>query len=304
MAKNKNLRKNVSNQIIEAINMGHIESPLPSQSTLAELFGVSRTTIRFAVDGLIVKGLLTNTNGIYTINRAPNEEDFFIQNALNQQGNIDSFERFFNDAIKTRKIVPGQKFTELELSKLSHCPTHIVREFLLRFSRFHLVNNIDRGRWEMRKFEKRYAENLSELREMIECHALSRFMNLPKSDIRWKEAQYLLHEHRELREKVVHDYQEFSDLDHRLHKLILSAANNSFMEEFHDIISIIFHYHYQWDNSDLRKRNMVAIEEHMSILSKILSFDDIGAMGEYRRHLNTSKLTMAHSLITGTTPDA
>jgi DNA-binding GntR family transcriptional regulator len=69
------------------------------------------------------------------------------------------------------------------------------------------------------------------------------------------------------------------------------------MDQFYDIISMIFHYHYQWDNTDLRKRNMVAIEEHMAILSKMLSRDDIGAMGELRRHLQTAKRTMENSLI-------
>ncbi|MEI8633928.1 GntR family transcriptional regulator [Vibrio sp. PP-XX7] len=237
-----------------------------------------------------------------TIHRQPKEDDFCTPSLVKSHGNIADFERFFNEAIKNRDIVPGQLFTELELSTHSHCPTHIVREFLLRFSRFNLVNNIERGRWEMAKFEQSYADNLFELREMLECHALSRFMNLPRSDSRWHDTQYLLQEHRDLREKVIYDYQQFSDLDHKFHMLILSAANNPFMEQFYDIISVIFHYHYQWDNSDLRTRNMIAVEEHMAILSKILSFDDIGAMSELRRHLHTAKTSMANSLITEHSP--
>lgn len=149
----------------------------------------------------------------------------------------------------------------------------------------------------MVRFEKGYAASLIELREMLECHALSRFMNLPLNDDRWQQAQYLLHEHRELRETVVSEYRAFSELDQKFHSLLLSASNNPFMDQFYDIISMIFHYHYQWDNTDLRKRNMVAIEEHMAILSKMLSRDDIGAMSELRRHLQTAKRTMENSLI-------
>ncbi len=77
----------------------------------------------------------------------------------------------------------------------------------------------------------------------------------------------------------------FFELDQKFHSLLLSATNNPFMDQFYDIISVIFHFHYQWDNSDLRTRNMVAIEEHMAVLSKILSGDDIGAKGELRHHL-------------------
>ncbi|MEI8633929.1 hypothetical protein P4S72_21365 [Vibrio sp. PP-XX7] len=40
MARNKNLRQSVANQLIEAINIGHLASPLPSQSELGELFSV------------------------------------------------------------------------------------------------------------------------------------------------------------------------------------------------------------------------------------------------------------------------
>ena len=76
------------------------------------------------------------------------------------------------------------------------------------------------------------------------------------------------------------------------------------MDQFYEVMSVIFHYHYQWDNSDLRKRNMVAIEEHMIILSKILIGDDIGAIGALRLHLQSARRTMEHSLITGKTEPA
>ncbi len=66
------------------------------------------------------------------------------------------------------------------------CSTTVVREHLIRFSRFHLIENINRGRWRMVRFEQNYASSLFEFREMLECHALSRFMNLPKNDDRWQ----------------------------------------------------------------------------------------------------------------------
>ncbi|WP_432454132.1 GntR family transcriptional regulator [Agarivorans sp. QJM3NY_29] len=297
MARNKNLREGTANQLLDAISLGHIESPLPSQSSLSELFSVSRTTVRYVLQDLCDKGVLEFESGEYLIARAPMEEDSFLRYLSSKDLQSIEFENFFSNAIQKRYILPGQEFTELELSKQSKCSTTIVREFLIHFSRFSLIENIERGRWRMVKFEKSYAASLFELREMLECHALSRFMNLPRSDPRWQEAQYLLHSHRELRDVVVDEYQAFSDLDHKFHTLILSAANNPFMDQFCDIISVIFHYHYQWDNSDLRKRNMIAISEHMAILTKILSGDDIGAVGELRHHLDSAKKSMENSLI-------
>ncbi|MDP2489780.1 GntR family transcriptional regulator [Vibrio splendidus] len=297
MARNKNLRETITNQLLDAVKLGHIESPLPSQSALADLFSVSRTTIRHVLSDLLDKGVLELEGEVWLIGREPEEEDGYTTAMSENDIQSAEFETFFNEAIKNKHIMPGQEFTELELSKQAKCSTTVVREHLIRFSRFHLIENINRGRWRMVRFEPNYASSLFEFREMLECHALSRFMNLPKNDDRWQQAQYLLHEHRQLREAMVSEYQAFSELDQKFHSLLLSATNNPFMDQFYDIISVIFHFHYQWDNSDLRTRNMVAIEEHMAVLSKILSGDDIGAMGELRHHLQTAKRTMENSLI-------
>ena len=56
-----------------------------------------------------------------------------------------------------------------------------------------------------------------------------------------------------------------------MHTLILSAANNPFFNQSLEIISVIFHSHYQWDESDLKQRNIVALEEHMAILTALIS---------------------------------
>ncbi|QMV13614.1 GntR family transcriptional regulator [Vibrio spartinae] len=298
MARNKKLREIIANQLLDAVRLEHIESPLPSQASLADLFSVSRTTIRHIMNDLRDKGILSETENGWVIARLPSEDDEYATTMSEKDLQSKVFEVFFNDEIKNKRMLPGQEFTELELSKRSKCSTSVVREHLIRFSRFNFIENINRGRWRMIRFDVHYAASLIELREMLECHALNRFMNLPRSDERWLKAQYLLYEHRELREAMVSEYQAFSELDHKFHSLLLSASNNPFMDQFYDIISVIFHYHYQWDNTDLRKRNMVAIEEHMAILSKMISGDDLGAMGELRRHLQTAKRTMENSLIT------
>ncbi|SPZ23708.1 Uncharacterised protein [Providencia rettgeri] len=59
---------------------------------------------------------------------------------------------------------------------------------------------------------------------------------------------------------------------------------------------MIFHFQYQWDESDLKERNVLAIEEHMTILSALISRNDIVAMNELRHHLDTAKRTMINSI--------
>jgi len=43
MSRSQNLRHNVINQVIDDMARGHIPSPLPSQSALAEMYNISRT---------------------------------------------------------------------------------------------------------------------------------------------------------------------------------------------------------------------------------------------------------------------
>ena len=46
MSRSQNLRQNVINQMLESIAQHHIRSPLPPQAALAEMFNISRTTVR------------------------------------------------------------------------------------------------------------------------------------------------------------------------------------------------------------------------------------------------------------------
>ena len=68
-------------------------------------------------------------------------------------------------------------------------------------------------------------------------------------------------------------YHDFSDLDSRFHRLMNTAAPNRFIDGFYDIITLIFHYHYQWNKRDERQRNEVAIREHIEYIDALLSRD-------------------------------
>jgi hypothetical protein len=90
-------------------------------------------------------------------------------------------------------------------------------------------------------------------------------------------------------------FHDFSDLDSRFHRLINSAAPNRFIDDFYDIITLIFHYHYQWNKQDECKRNEVAIHEHLTyieaLLSRNISMVDLAC----RAHLASAKETLIRS---------
>ncbi|CRY53534.1 MULTISPECIES: GntR family transcriptional regulator [Yersinia] len=296
MSRTQDLRHNVINQMIDGIAKGHITSPLPSQASLAEMYSISRTTVRNTLSHLHQCGVLEKVGDYYIIVRTPQIEDGFDCVSQSSDAQAEIFEHAFFQMINQRQLRAGDSFSELQLARAANVSAVVVREFLLRFCRYNLIVNIRRGQWSMNKFDQNYAEKLFELREMLETHALNRFLNLAHSDERWLQAKELLARHRQLRDTIGNSYRMFSQLDRDFHTLILSAANNPFFNQSLEIISVIFHFHYQWDESDLKQRNIVAIEEHMAILSALIFRNDLDAVRELRRHLDTAKQSMIRSI--------
>ncbi|WP_343551698.1 GntR family transcriptional regulator [Pantoea sp.] len=296
MSRSQNLRQNVINQMLDGIARRHIRSPLPPQAALAEMFNISRTTVRHTLQHLHQRGVLDKVDETYVIVRDPSEEDGFnaLTPPIEQQAL--QFEQSFFNLINQRQLMPGDTFSELQLAQRVKVSPIVVREFLLRFMRYDLLEPVKRGQWRMKKFDQTYAENLFELREMLETHALTRFLNLPSQDERWMQARDLLDRHRAMRDTIASNYRHFAALDKEMHTLILSAANNPFFNQSLEIISVIFHSHYQWDETDLKQRNIVALEEHMAILTALISRQDVEALFALHNHLDTAKTSMIRSI--------
>jgi DNA-binding GntR family transcriptional regulator len=98
-----------------------------------------------------------------------------------------------------------------------------------------------------------------------------------------------------LRDSIGSSFRMFSQLDRDFHALLLSAAGISFSIS-RLIISVIFHFHYQWDESDLKQRNIIAIDEHMTILSALICRSDLDATLALCNHLNSAKQSMIRSI--------
>jgi DNA-binding GntR family transcriptional regulator len=90
-------------------------------------------------------------------------------------------------------------------------------------------------------------------------------------------------------------FHDFSDLDSRFHRLINSAATNRFIDDFYDIITLIFHYHYQWNKVDERQRNEVAIREHLTYIDALVGGNPSIVELACRAHLASAKETLLRS---------
>lgn len=299
MSRSQNLRHNVINQIIDDMARGHIPSPLPSQSALAEMYNISRTTVRHMLSHLGECGVLPQVGSHYVIVRKPDHDDGFACTTASMTEQNRIFEQAFFTMINQRQLRAGESFSELQLARAAAVSPVVVREYLLKFERYNLIKNEKRGQWSMKQFDQAYAEQLFELREMLETHSLQHFLNLPDDDPRWLQAKTLLERHRILRDSIGSSFRMFSQLDREFHALLLSAADNVFFNQSLEIISVIFHFHYQWDESDLKQRNIIAIDEHMTILSALICRSDLDATLALCNHLNSAKQSMIRSINQG-----
>ena len=89
---------------------------------------------------------------------------------------------------------------------------------------------------------------------------------------------------------------DFSALDERLHRLINNTSRNRFVVNFYALISIIFHYHYQWSKIGEKERHGVAIDEHLAYIAALKSRDREVAMALCRAHMRTARATLLRSI--------
>jgi DNA-binding GntR family transcriptional regulator len=130
---------------------------------------------------------------------------------------------------------------------------------------------------------------------MFELRSARAFAALPEGSPHWQQMRGLRDEHLFLLGEIEHRFHDFSDLDSRFHRLINKAAPNRFIDDFYDIISLIFHYHYQWKKHDERQRNEVAIHEHLTYIDALLSRNIFMVDLACRAHLTSAKETLIRS---------
>ena len=72
---------------------------------------------------------------------------------------------------------------------------------------------------------------------------------------------------------------------------------NRFIDDFYDVITLIFHYHYQWNKRDERQRNEVAIGEHLAYIDALLARDRRRVEQACRAHLASARHTLRRAFL-------
>lgn len=266
---------------------------MPSENTLSRQLGVSRTTVRKILATLSDRGILGGsgrhrlvraTDG--TIERFPEAETVAMAAQV---------EKRFMEWMLRDNARPGTMINELELARQFGVATTGIREFLNRFQHYGLIEKRPNAGWLFKGFTESFALELFEIREMFELRSARAFAQLPASSPLWHKVKSIRDEHLRLLNEIDRRFHDFSDLDSRFHQLVNSAAPNRFIDDFSDIITLIFHYHYQWNKKDERHRNEVAIGEHLTYIDALLDRDSREVERACRAHLISAKETLLRS---------
>lgn len=286
--------KRAFNELLDSLSQRPVGSRIEPETRLADSVGVSRTTIRKALRELSDRHILKRKDDKPVLARKPDERDHYPM--ADTIAASDRVESKLMEWISRDGRQPGEYVNGLELARRFGASTSAVRECLRRFERFGLVDKRPNSGWIFRGFTTEFALELSEVRALFESRCAEAFAAQPPDAPAWRELRAIETEHRRLLRHINTRYREFSALDERFHRLIYSASRNRFMEGFYDLISLIFHYHYQWKKSTERQRNAVAAREHLDYIEALFSRDPDRVAAACRRHMASARSTLLASI--------
>ena len=286
--------KKAFNELLDSLSQRPVGSRIDPETRLAESVGVSRTTIRKALHELTDRRILKRDDAKLVLARKPDERDHYPM--AETIAASDRVESKLMEWISRHGQNPGEYVNGLELARKFGVSTSAVRECLRRFEQFGLVEKRPNSGWIFRGFTTEFALELFEVRELFEIRCARAFAAQSPDAPVWRELKAIETEHRRLLRHINKRYRDFSALDERFHRLIYNASRNRFIEGFYDLISLIFHYHYQWRKSTERQRNEVAAREHLDYIEALYSRDPARVEAACRRHLTSARSTLLASI--------
>ncbi|WP_375450698.1 GntR family transcriptional regulator [uncultured Devosia sp.] len=278
------------NQMLDLVVAAGRGSPLASENELSRQLGVSRTTVRKVLAELGERGVVAlHKRGERVVELVPRDGRFPVDQTV---PNSTQVEKRFLEWMLRGDAKPGSMINELDLARQFSVGTTGIREFLNRFSRFGLIEKRPNAGWLFKGFNDTFALELFEIRELFEMRSALGFARIDPRAKLWTSLAALRQEHLDLLTTFDDRFHDFSDLDNRFHRLINTAVPNRFIDDFYDIITFIFHYHYQWNKRDERQRNRVAIQEHLDYIDALFSRDESQVQAACARHLQSARITL------------
>jgi DNA-binding GntR family transcriptional regulator len=295
MAKPPTIAKRSTNALLKYLDASLAPGELlPSEHRMAEIVQGSRTVVRTAMNHLLERGLISALSERRLL-RKPQPRDYFDETELQTGG--ERIQEVLMERIYRSDLLPGADFSEAELARAAGASIISVREFLIGFSRFGLIEKKPQGGWRLCAFDRTFASELEEVRRMFELAAVERFVTLPASSPAFARIGDLIARHETLVGAPAHELGAFPALDRELHSLLIGQLNNRFAQSLNDLVSLVFHYHYQWDKHEETPRIEYAVREHLVLLRALAMRDRGAAIKAMNSHLDSARRTMLNAVM-------
>ncbi|QBE61670.1 GntR family transcriptional regulator [Pseudoduganella lutea] len=266
---------------------------LPAEQRMAEVTRGSRTAVRASLAYLQERGLIAGLDDRRLL-RKPRPADYFDEAEL--QSGAQRIQEVLMERIYRNDLPPGADFTETELARAAGASTISVREFLIGFSRFGLIEKKPQGGWRLCAFDRTFATELEQVRRMFELAAVEQLVALPAGHPAFDRLDALIARHEQVKAGLPQTSEAFPALDREMHTFLIGLLDNRFAMGLNDLVSLVFHYHYQWDKGDEVPRNERALDEHLALLRALARRDRKGALTAMGRHLDSARSTMLDSV--------
>jgi DNA-binding GntR family transcriptional regulator len=286
--------KSAYNRGLSRLEALPVASEVGSEPAWSNALAVSRTTVRSVFAKFSAAGLIADDAGRRVVLRHPAPADFYPEIETHKVGAV--VERRFMYWILQEDCRPGRSINVLELSRQFGASPSAVTHYLNRLRQCGLLERSSGGDWVLRGFTEEFAEELCEVRAMFELRSALRFVTLSAADPAWDELSRIKQDHLALLREAETRYTEFSALDERFHRCVNDASRNRFIKGFYDMISMIFHYHYQWNKKDEKERNIAAIHEHLCYIDALQDRAASTITATCSTHMATARSTLLASI--------
>ncbi len=294
MSRDNSTYKESYNRSLDHVAKLGVEATLPSEVELTETWGISRTTVRAVLAHLNETGVISWSGRTKTVLRRPKSSDYFAQ--AETMSTRQRVEAAFMDFILGGDLKPGTILHESDLVREFGASTSVLREFLIRFSRFGLIEKEPNRHWVLRGFTRDFAIELFDVREMFEQRAFRNLLAKGCDGAPWKGLLALEEVHLRIIDDIDAQYLKFPRLDEQFHRVLMNDLQNRFMEDFFELVSVIFHYHYRWNKQDEKDRNLNAVKQHLQVIHALKAGDEAQASAYFQLHLNDARATLLRSV--------
>jgi len=294
VSRTNSVYKDTYNSCLDFIKDLGPQSSLPPETSLAKKWDISRTTVRSVLEHLDEVDIISWQGREKKVLRRPRKSDYFSLEETKSAGK--RVETAFMEYVLGGDLAPGTILREAELVREFGISTSSVREFLIRFSRFGLIEKKPNRHWVLNGFTRDFAAELFDVREMFELRAFRAYCGNWPSDTATQIMMALEQEHLEILSTINDDYLKFPVLDEKFHRVFRGALSNRFVDDFYELISLIFHFHYRWKKTDERDRNEVAAREHLDVIQSLLANDTQAAQAALKLHLESARRTLMSSI--------